>query len=345
MSTETNIELQTISEHAAYLGTKRELDTIVFVHGLKGNFQETWGAFPELLRSDPDLPKMDVLLWGYKSYAVLPTVKNPKTIGTHLVSCMAAQISSNNNIQLVGHSMGGLVILEGLLGEMKGQRAKNHPTLNANFISLFASPISGVSAARSVVNTLGIARLVNAQVRALARGEGVDALLTETHHRIYNPNFEDSSARKIPIRLIMATNDGAVDESDRQAARARFKSTQPLEFNYDHTSIKEPTSHMDNRYRALVIDVQQGFAERFHQLCIRMRSVNPEEREVAELDLNFRYAELLEECFMKMIGDPKNNRVRYESYLQKVVIRGSNTIETRPPYDIARLVLIKMLNE
>ena len=52
-------------EHVAKLGTWRGVDAVVFVHGLGGDYRETWGDFPELVATDPDLPAMDILLWGY----------------------------------------------------------------------------------------------------------------------------------------------------------------------------------------------------------------------------------------------------------------------------------------
>lgn len=44
-------------------------DTVVFVHGLIGDIVKTWGRFPELLRTDPDLPKLDVLMCGYQAFS------------------------------------------------------------------------------------------------------------------------------------------------------------------------------------------------------------------------------------------------------------------------------------
>ena len=52
---------------AAFFGAQDDLDTVVFVHGLGGHFRKTWKMFPELLASDPDLPKLDIFLWGYDS--------------------------------------------------------------------------------------------------------------------------------------------------------------------------------------------------------------------------------------------------------------------------------------
>lgn len=56
-----------LNDRTARVGEWRGIDAVVFVHGLDGHFRDTWGAFPELLHSDPDLPNLDILLWGYRT--------------------------------------------------------------------------------------------------------------------------------------------------------------------------------------------------------------------------------------------------------------------------------------
>ena len=54
--------------HKSYerLQPERRTDTVIFVHGLHGHFRDTWPRMPDLLHHDPDLPHVDVLLWGYR---------------------------------------------------------------------------------------------------------------------------------------------------------------------------------------------------------------------------------------------------------------------------------------
>lgn len=82
----SDAQLQPIRKNAAFFTRQDRVDTVVFVHGLKGHFQQTWDKFPELLVSDPDMPLLDILLWGYDSYVILPTNSTP-TEGTHLPTC------------------------------------------------------------------------------------------------------------------------------------------------------------------------------------------------------------------------------------------------------------------
>src|SRR5262245_36239294 len=50
-----------------FFRTQIHTDTVVFVHGILGHYVTSWGEFPRLLSNDPDLPDLDVLLWGYRT--------------------------------------------------------------------------------------------------------------------------------------------------------------------------------------------------------------------------------------------------------------------------------------
>lgn len=50
-----------------YGGMQKHVDTVVFVHGILGHYAKSWGRFPRLLAEDPDLPDVDILLWGYRT--------------------------------------------------------------------------------------------------------------------------------------------------------------------------------------------------------------------------------------------------------------------------------------
>lgn len=331
-----------VSKRSAYYTTRDDLDTVVFVHGLGGHYQKTWGKFPELLVDDPDLPTIDILMWGFASGMLRPLVHDTQTVGRQLLSAVGTQITDGNSVYLVGHSMGGLIILEGLVDEMRNQRAAQHPSSSIAQISLYASPVSGSMAAAMLKQTLGRAWMlhlaINKHLRSLARGTSCDRLLTETHHRIYDPESNDSSAREIPIRMVMGTRDRTVSDSDRHSDTARFRKKQPKEYDCGHFKIKEPESHLDERYRALAVDLQEGFATRFHEVCQHILSADDDLKTDAEIQFVQRYERLIVERFETSGMTPEDDPARYEQFIRLIVKDGAK--RPRPPFDVANRALV-----
>ena len=275
-------KLYKVEERVYYCGKKGDLDTVVFVHGLGGNHQKTWKKFPALLKSDPDLPNIDVLLWGYKTGAISAFVQGTKTLGRHLVTTLTAQVSPHSALHLVGHSMGGLIILQGLVQEMAAARAQKHPTQLVTFISLYASPVSGSRKCAFAKNTVGklwgLKIIVNEQIRSLASGEDCDAFIEQVRTHIHEPVADSKSARTIPIRMLMATNDKMVDFDDTHTPSALYARVAAQQLDATHSDIKLPDSHLNTRYRVLTMDIQNGLAERFQQICQAYLTGDAEEK-------------------------------------------------------------------
>ena len=87
---------------------------IIFVHGLGGKIDNTWGDFPQYIIDDPDI-EHTVIEYGYTSPHIVkqfckpaPTILN---IANGLLTDIQARCDlANDEVILVGHSMGGLVI-------------------------------------------------------------------------------------------------------------------------------------------------------------------------------------------------------------------------------------------
>ena len=339
MTVESRLSMK--GERTGFFGEQKDVDTVVFVHGLRGHFAGTWGKFPELLATDADLPSLDIFLWGYRTGALHPLVADVTTVGGELMSELRVRMQSDNALHLVGHSLGGLVILHGLVSEMLGMRAQEAPTSRVSFVSLYACPVSGSSAAAVVRHTLGwlgiLGSLVNRQVRSVARGREVDDLLTEVVDRMYAPERDDDSRRRIPIRMVMASLDKAVSDTDHNKTSARFRRSMPLAFDYGHRDIKEPTDHDDPRYRALWIDIQHGVAERFQRMCIDIDSGSQEEKEQAVAEFSRRYEGMLRRRLEDEGVDTEKNVARYRSFLRVVVQACAR--KPQAPCDVANRVL------
>lgn len=168
-------------------------DTVVFVHGLGGHYKDTWKQFPNLLHLDIDLPRFDILLWGYDSSAWRSNVLSVEMEAKRLMSDMRLLLEQAESIFLVGHSMGGLTILEGLVDELKENRAFDLPINVVQHVILYATPTNGNEAASVVKLTVGIFPLlkflVNRQIKNLSAGDFCQELVRQVDKRIYNPNI------------------------------------------------------------------------------------------------------------------------------------------------------------
>lgn len=329
----TNQTLTRINKYAYYFGKRRGLDTVCFMHGLIGHPLKTWGEFPELLQSDPDLPEMDILMCGYKSRLVFHGVHDPERLGRHWISSLKAQIRKGQVVHAVGHSMGGLVILQGLVNDMENDDAQSHPTKSVQFISLVASPVNGVMAAAIVKRTFGVRRLINRHLRALASGDLANELIKRVKKHIYAPTSQGTSSRKIPIRMVMAARDWAVDKRDKDSTYACFDELRVLEYDYDHRSIKRPESHAEDRYRAVTEDIKSTFAQQFHLTCEKCLSADPATKNEGLAEFMERYEGLVRRKYLQADGSVEPGSDDYMQFVRAIWHDAGRYL--RPPDDVA----------
>jgi pimeloyl-ACP methyl ester carboxylesterase len=281
-----------------YGGTQKHLDTVVFVHGILGHYVRTWGRFPRLLAEDPDLPDLDILLWGYRT-GFFARHNRLQIEAGHLVTTLEAMVRDSEDIVLVGHSMGGLIILKGLVDRMAIGHAQSRPCRAVNWISLFAAPLNGVWLAgvlrKMFLLPLWLLQTLHKHMHDLSTGDFVRDLMVQVRHCMYEPAKEDERNRRIPIRIIAATRDGAVDRKNRESALSEYRNPSPKQLDETHTSIKLPLHRGDARYRVLADDLQSALIRPFKRLCSLAASENEPElnRVVALEEVRRRYRKLL----------------------------------------------------
>jgi len=221
-----------------------------------------------LLAGDPDLPAIDILMWGY-STGFGPLHPGVDKVGEQLITNLGLLLPNAKRIVVVAHSMGGVVALSGLTTEMAAGRAQARPTGVVDRLVFFASPIKGEHIATAAKHLFGglfyISRVLNAQVRQLADGNFGRALESAVVNMVYLPAITGTHSRAIPIHICLGRRDKVVLES---AARGVITNPRPDSFDEDHGSIKLPEDRDDLRYLGLKRPLELTFAGWFHDRLV-----------------------------------------------------------------------------
>lgn len=125
---------------------------LVFVHGFNSSKDSAWGSFPDLLMKDPDFADFNIHRFGYPTNRCrqVSDIRNQgEFLASYLSSILAGEHPRYRQIALVGHSMGGLVILHALL---KLER-DNYPMLKKTDLKVltFGTPFLGVQNTESLL--------------------------------------------------------------------------------------------------------------------------------------------------------------------------------------------------
>ena len=297
------------SLESAWHVQQRHFDTVIFVHGIIGAYQTTWGDFQKLLATDEDLPVLDILSWGYKSGFIPGSYRDVETEGDSLITDVESLVRDGERIFLVGHSMGGLVIMKGLTNRIFCQGGPHHPVKSISRIVLYATPFLGSAVANVVLAGLGINRYVRwllkvmpgKQLADLRRGEFCDALLSATNELVYRPPPDSLLARRaIPVLACAAKHDAFVA---KESAVGIFSVPAPKYLEGTHTTVKLPDHHGDTRYLALKNQLVEGLTQSFHELCLEVRT-NPDGglRMAAAQRLDEQYGEMMLRCAERCVA-------------------------------------------
>ena len=175
---------------------------VLFVHGLGGDARGTWGGFPGLLASDPDLQsrvsvdfyKFPTSLFRLPFSRQAPRIQDLAAgLKTHIDHCYPR----HPIIVLVCHSLGGLIARRYLIDECKSGRQ-----LPISGLLLFAVPNNGAGLA-SVAQRLSWR---HAQLRQLCTGSDLIDSLNEDW-------FVLGVHNRLPVRCIVGGMDRVVDGS------------------------------------------------------------------------------------------------------------------------------------
>lgn len=212
---------------------------IVFVHGFMGTCKETWDKFPNLIHTDEALTPFDVYSWGYPS-GVFSKQPSARRVGQQLKTYLANNLSEYDEIYLVSHSLGGLVVQYMVIDEL--QKGHASQLTRIKHIVFFGSPLNGHELDR-------LTRLVKNEYADIDfRSESITALVTEWNERVYKPDIrpgDENSKLKIRFTPICGLEDEFITPNECTAIYDRFVETVPG----NHFEMKNPRNRDADSYR------------------------------------------------------------------------------------------------
>ena len=211
---------------------------VLFIHGLFGDSRDTWGAFPDLVRSDPELgSSWEPVTFSFPSPKFrLPFIASAPAIHTladGLKTEIEVRYHDATSLVLVAHSLGGLVARQYILDQFK--------ILNKCKIKcllLFSTPNNGAALAN-----LGshISRW-QPQLRQLCRQ-------SEFLMRLNRDWLDMNINEKFRTICVVGGGDDVVTE---ESARAFWPTANIRTIvNASHTDIVKPKNREDLRYQVL----------------------------------------------------------------------------------------------
>jgi pimeloyl-ACP methyl ester carboxylesterase len=156
-------------------GAEPEKTLVLFIHGLAGSSDVTWGKFPSFLQQNEEFTrKYQIGFFSYPTMLVrIPFGRKAPTI-QELAAGLRTQIENRYaefpGVVLVCHSLGGLIARKYLLDEFNAKRRTR-----VRGIVLFAVPNNGADLA-GIANTISWR---HNQIRQLCRGADLIELLND----------------------------------------------------------------------------------------------------------------------------------------------------------------------
>lgn len=252
---------------------------ILFVHGLGGD-EKTWGDFPKFLAADSDLKatahffKYPTPLLGLKFFYLLQnSYQNLQDLAKGLKTAIDNLHKDADEIILVGHSMGGLVVRQYLLDEYIARR---EPRVNK--VILYAVPNEGSSLAQIAKN---ISVYKNPHLLQLCKSSDFIDLLNQnwTASTFYENN-------EIDFTVVVAGNDKIVN---RRSAEGIFRHLTPEHIPHaNHFSIVKPESADSLAYQILKNSIlKKKYLPQIKHKCLGLRDFSEWQKYKPESNFTF----------------------------------------------------------
>lgn len=181
---------------------------VVFVHGFRGSASDTWTGFEERILTDARFATSDVYFFEYETMRqaiatssellynnlkkILPSPREEYLVGT--------RTAAYQELVLVGHSLGGVVVRRCVLrhlGSLSAESSPIHELIRTAGVRLFAPAIGGVqvSGLKGLVGLfgLGVLRGASRTVDELAQGSATLTLLQTQTEDLWKNGMEAPS--------------------------------------------------------------------------------------------------------------------------------------------------------
>lgn len=207
---------------------------IILVHGLHGDVTKTWGNFPKLLVEDPDLD-VEVLSFSYDFYywPLIGASESIHNIADGLATEIDLDCSPDDELTLVGHSLGGLIIRKYLLNQFFKDKLPN-----VKKICFYAVPQNG-SGLSDIASLVGWR---NQQLKALCKdNKYLEEMNDQWVSTKIGNNFEILSVIGGKDNIVTSESSKSIfRESDVKTITGR-----------GHIDIVKPSGYDDISYRVL----------------------------------------------------------------------------------------------
>jgi pimeloyl-ACP methyl ester carboxylesterase len=222
---------------------KQRNKLILFVHGFNSSKDEAWGEFPDLIKTDEDFASFNLHRFGYRT-AILSQSTDIEHEGEFLASFLKETLPQYRSTILVGHSMGGLVILHALL-TLERDAFKLLSDANLRVVT-FGTPYQGVKNAGALATLFNNVQAQDMEIfsRAYVR------LRENWERRINRPaTLGERESPQVPIFSYSGTADDFVDRASARGAPGLVADRGTVDG--DHVSMVKPKDRAHLAYQKL----------------------------------------------------------------------------------------------